>query len=52
MDEQDPLAWLRAEFDLPPGVVYLDGMSLGALPRAAAERVRAVGRPQQPYLSF
>jgi len=42
MDEQDPLAWLRAEFDLPPGVVYLDGMSLGALPRAAAERVRAV----------
>jgi len=42
LDARDPLASLRAEFDLPPGVVYLDGMSLGALPRAAAERVRAV----------
>jgi kynureninase len=32
-DRQDPLAVLREEFDLPEGVIYLDGNSLGALPR-------------------
>lgn len=30
----------RAAFDLPDGVVYLDGNSLGPLPRGVAERVQ------------
>jgi kynureninase len=30
----------RAMFDLPKGVVYLDGNSLAAMPTSARERVR------------
>ena len=41
-DAQDPLAPLRAQFDLPAGVIYLDGNSLGARPKAALARAQQV----------
>ncbi len=42
MDAADPLAHCRGAFDLPAGVIYLDGNSLGALPKDAERRVRDV----------
>jgi kynureninase len=37
-DRLDPLARLKAEFVLPAGMIYLDGNSLGVLPRRARAR--------------
>ena len=42
LDAQDPLATLRAQFTLPEGVIYLDGNSLGVLPKSAPARVAEV----------
>lgn len=39
LDHADGLAAKRAAFDLPDGLIYLDGNSLGALPRAVEARV-------------
>ena len=36
----DPFQRTQAMFALPKGVVYLDGNSLGAMPKSARERVR------------
>ncbi|MDC6167518.1 kynureninase [Paucibacter sp. XJ19-41] len=41
-DAADPLRGLKAQFDLPAGVIYLDGNSLGVLPKATAARVQDV----------
>jgi len=39
LDRADPLAHARERFVLPEGVNYLDGNSLGAVPKGVAERV-------------
>ena len=43
LDAADELAAFRADFSLPePDLIYLDGNSLGRLPRRTVERVRTV----------
>jgi kynureninase len=41
-DAADPLRELRDLFDLPEGTIYLDGNSLGVMPRATPQRVAQV----------
>lgn len=40
-DAADPLAPLRSRFEIPDDVIYLDGNSLGVLPKGVADRVAA-----------
>jgi kynureninase len=44
LDLADPLARFRDAFDLPSGVIYLDGNSLGPPPLSAHERLERVSR--------
>jgi kynureninase len=42
LDRADPLAPFRERFVLPDGVIYLDGNSLGPLPKATPARIAQV----------
>jgi kynureninase len=42
LDRDDPLACFREEFFIPPDVIYMDGNSLGVMPKAATRRVGEV----------
>ncbi|WGM39043.1 kynureninase [Caulobacter sp. NIBR1757] len=42
LDAADPLAALRHEFEIPDGLLYLDGNSLGPLTKSARLRMREV----------
>ena len=46
LDAGDPLAVYRERYDLPEGVIYLDGNSLGCLPKATAGRLEEVVREE------
>ena len=52
LDAADPLAFARERFGLPDGIIYLDGNSLGALPKATAARIDETGQQamgQRPH---
>jgi kynureninase len=45
-DAADPLAGFRSRFHIPPGLIYLDGNSLGPAPEAALTEIAAAARKE------
>lgn len=46
LDAEDPLRHFYDRFSIPAGLVYLDGNSLGALPRATLDRLAIVAKEE------
>lgn len=46
LDRGDPLSGARDHFDLPDGVIYLDGNSLGPPPKRALQRLEEAARQE------
>ncbi len=46
LDQADPLRHKRAAFAIPAGLIYLDGNSLGVLPKAVPARLKDVAERQ------
>ena len=46
LDAADPLGFARNRFNLPEGLIYLDGNSLGALPKAAPDALSRTAERQ------
>ncbi|MFP6712342.1 MAG: kynureninase [Rhodospirillales bacterium] len=46
LDQNDPLKTHREKFELPKGVIYLDGNSLGPLPKSVPGRITEVVNEQ------
>jgi kynureninase len=46
LDQADPLRHKRAAFVIPEGLIYLDGNSLGVLPKAVPARLKDVAERQ------
>jgi len=46
LDRTDPLARFRDRFQLPEQTIYMDGNSLGALPKATMARLEKVVREE------
>lgn len=46
LDHDDPLASFRHRFDLPEGIIYLDGNSLGAMPCTTGPRLEKLIREE------
>ena len=46
LDDSDPLTFARGRFQIPDNIIYLDGNSLGALPKAAPDALAKTAEEQ------